>query len=257
MSMKEVLKVDRVEKYYGNVFSLTKALRGISLSVSEGEFVAIMGPSGSGKTTLLNCISTIDRVSSGNIYVNGRNVTSLRGHALNEFRRRDLGFIFQEFNLLDTMTAYENIALALQLQHVREAEIRERVNEMAKRLEIEQCLPKYPYQLSGGQKQRVASARAMITRPKLILADEPTGALDSKSSRLLLECFSTLNRQLHATILMVTHDSFTASYASRVVFIKDGNLFHEFYRGKDSRRQFFSRIIDVESLLGGDVNDVV
>ena len=252
-----VLRIEKVEKYYGSAFSLTKALNGISLSVEKGEFVAIMGPSGSGKTTLLNCISTIDRVSSGNIFVDGHNVTRLRGHRLNAFRRQELGFIFQDFNLLDTMTAYENIALALQIQHVSSRSIEEAVCEMAQRLGIEDCLDKYPYQLSGGQKQRVACARAMVPRPRLVLADEPTGALDSRSSRLLLECLQSLHTQLSATILMVTHDAFSASYASRVIFIKDGTLFHEFYRGDDDRKTFFGRIIDVESLLGGDGGDVV
>ena len=173
------------------------------------------------------------------------------------YRRKELGFIFQDFHLLDTMNAYENIALALQIQHVKTREINDRVNDMATRLGILDCLNKYPYQLSGGQKQRVACARAMITQPRLVLADEPTGALDSKSARMLLECFSALHGQLSSTILMVTHDAFTASYASRVIFIKDGKVFHEFYRGNDDRKRFFGRIIDVESLLGGDGNDVV
>ncbi len=255
--MQEVLIVDKVEKYYGSAFSLTKALNALSLRVQKGEFVAIMGPSGSGKTTLLNCISSIERVTSGHIYVNGKDITRLHGHHLTLYRRKELGFIFQDFHLLDTMNAYENIALALQIQHVKTREINDRVNDMATRLGILDCLNKYPYQLSGGQKQRVACARAMITQPRLVLADEPTGALDSKSARMLLECFSALHGQLSSTILMVTHDAFTASYASRVIFIKDGKVFHEFYRGNDDRKRFFGRIIDVESLLGGDGNDVV
>lgn len=255
--MNEVLRIEKAEKYYGSAFSLTKALDRISLSVKAGEFVAIMGPSGSGKTTLLNCISTIDRVSSGDVFVNGENITALRGRRLNAFRRKELGFIFQEFNLLDTMTAFENIALTLQIQHVRPQEIEQRVQRMAARLGIGECLDKYPYQLSGGQKQRVACARAMVSNPRLVLADEPTGALDSKSARQLLGCLEMLNAQLSATILMVTHDAFTASYASRVVFIKDGRLFHELYRGEDTRSAFFTRIIDVESLLGGGESDVV
>lgn len=255
--MQEMLLVDKVEKYYGSAFSLTKALNGLSLRVQKGEFVAIMGPSGSGKTTLLNCISSIERVSSGHVFVNGKDITQLRGRHLTLYRRKEIGFVFQDFHLLDTMTAYENIALALQIQHIKAKMIDERVKEMARRLGISDCLHKYPYQLSGGQKQRVACARAMITDPQLVLADEPTGALDSKSARMLLECFASLHAQLSSTILMVTHDAFTASYATRVIFIKDGKVFHEFYRGKDDRKHFFSRIIDVESLLGGGENDVM
>lgn len=185
-----------------------------------------MGASGSGKTTLLNCISTIDRVTAGKIIINNQDITRLKGNNLNKFRREELGFIFQDFNLLDTLTAYENIALALTIQKVKPKEIEERVQEIAKKLEITDILNKYPYQISGGQKQRVASARAIITNPKLVLADEPTGALDSKSARQLLESFENLNQKLSATILMVTHDSFTASYASRILFIKDGKIFN-------------------------------
>ena len=216
-----------------------------------------MGASGSGKTTLLNCISTIDRVTSGHIYMNGEDITKLKGNALNRFRREELGFIFQDFNLLDTLTAYENIALALTIQGEKSKNIEKKVLDIAKKLNIVDVLKKYPYQMSGGQKQRVASARAMITNPMLVLADEPTGALDSKSARMLLENFEYLNQDLKATILMVTHDAFTASYASRVIFIKDGKLFHELRRGDDSRKEFFDKIIDVVTLLGGDLNDVI
>ena len=185
--MENILKIESIEKYYGNKSSLTKAINNISFQVEKGEFVAIMGASGSGKTTLLNCISTIDKVTSGNIYVAGKNITNLNGKELNKFRREELGFIFQDFNLLDTLTAYENIALALSIQGVKPDEIDARIREVARELDIESVLKKYPYEMSGGQKQRVASARAIITEPKLILADEPTGALDSKSSKMLLE----------------------------------------------------------------------
>ncbi len=250
--MENILKITQVEKYYGNKVSLTKALDNISLEVAKGEFVAIMGASGSGKTTLLNCISTIDRVTSGNIVVDGTDITKLKGKELNKFRREQLGFIFQDFNLLDTLTAYENIALALSIQNVPASTIKQKVEKAAEELNITDVIYKYPYQMSGGQKQRVASARAIITDPKLILADEPTGALDSKSAKLLLERFNYLNRELKATILMVTHDSFTASYASRIVFIKDGKLFHEIVKGNDSRKEFFDKIIDVVTLLGGE-----
>ncbi len=255
--MSTVLRLENVEKYYGNKSNLTKAVGRISFSVEEGEFVGIMGASGSGKTTLLNCISTIDRVTSGHIYVGDRDITTLKGNALNRFRREELGFIFQEFNLLDTLTAYENIALALSIQNVREREIRERVIELAGRFGIEKILGKYSYEMSGGEKQRVAAARALITNPKLVLADEPTGALDSKSSRYLLESMKQMNETRKATILMVTHDTFTASYVGRVIFIKDGLIFHEILRGDDSRKQFFDKIIEVVTMLGGDLNDAL
>ena len=255
--MESVLKIEHIEKYYGNKGNLTKAIDDISFDVEKQEFVAIMGASGSGKTTLLNCISTIDRVTSGHIYMNGEDITKLKGNALNRFRREELGFIFQDFNLLDTLTAYENIALALTIQGEKSKNIEKKVLNIAKKLNIVDVLKKYPYQMSGGQKQRVASARAMITDPMLVLADEPTGALDSKSARMLLENFEYLNQDLKATILMVTHDAFTASYASRVIFIKDGKLFHELRRGDDSRKEFFDKIIDVVTLLGGDLNDVI
>ncbi|MFQ9441514.1 MAG: ABC transporter ATP-binding protein [Eubacterium ventriosum] len=253
--MENILKIESIEKYYGNKSSLTKAINNISFQVEKGEFVAIMGASGSGKTTLLNCISTIDKVTSGNIYVAGRNITNLNGKELNKFRREELGFIFQDFNLLDTLTAYENIALALSIQGVKPDEIDARIREVARELDIESVLKKYPYEMSGGQKQRVASARAIITEPKLILADEPTGALDSKSSKMLLEKISYLNIKNMATILMVTHDAFTASYASRVIFIKDGRIFNELLREGRNRKEFFDDIMDVVTMLGGELND--
>lgn len=255
--MSKVLKIEGISKYYGNKSNLTKAIDDISLEVEKGEFVAIMGASGSGKTTLLNVISTIDKVTSGHIFLEDEDITKLKGNALNRFRREELGFIFQDFNLLDTLTAYENIALALQIQDVKVKEIEERIKNVAEKLGITEVLNKYPYEMSGGQKQRIASARAIITNPKLILADEPTGALDSKSSKMLLEKLKNLNEDIKATILMVTHDAFTASYASRVIFIKDGKIFNEFIRGNDTRKEFFNRIIDMVSLLGGDANDVI
>lgn len=255
--MSEILKIDSIEKYYGSKSSITKALDDVSFIVEEGEYVAIMGASGSGKTTLLNCISTIDRVTSGHIYVAGQDITKLKGNNLNRFRREELGFVFQDFNLLDTMTAYENIALALSIQGKDAKFIDERIRDMASKLGIEEVLNKYPYQMSGGQKQRVAAARAIITEPKLVLADEPTGALDSKSSKMLLESFKYLNESIPATILMVTHDAFTASYSKRVIFIKDGKIFNEIIRGGHSRKEFFNEIIDVISLLGGDAGDAL
>ena len=255
--MEKVLEVKNIEKYYGNKSNLTKAIDNISFTIEKGEFVGIMGASGSGKTTLLNCISTIDRVTAGKIIINNQDITRLKGNNLNKFRREELGFIFQDFNLLDTLTEYENIALALTIQKVKPKEIEERVQEIAKKLEITDILNKYPYQISGGQKQRVASARAIITNPKLVLADEPTGALDSKSARQLLESFENLNQKLSATILMVTHDSFTASYASRILFIKDGKIFNELIKGESTRKEFFEKIIEVQTLLGGELGDVI
>ena len=254
--METILKIENIEKYYGNKSNITKAIDNISFSVEKGEYVAIMGASGSGKTTLLNCISTIDRVSSGHIYVGRDDITKLRGNQLNRFRREELGFIFQDFNLLDTLTAFENIALTLTIMKVPAKEIEDRVRSIAEKLMITEVLNKYPYQMSGGQKQRVASARAMISNPSLILADEPTGALDSKAARMLLDSMDTMNVELNATILMVTHDAFTASYCKRILFIKDGKIFNELVRGSDSRKQFFDRIIEVVTLLGGDSTNV-
>jgi len=254
--MENVLKVVNIEKYYGGKGNVTKAIDNISFEVEKGEFLGIMGPSGSGKTTLLNCISTIDTVTTGNIIINNKDITSLKNNDIEKFSRDEIGFIFQDFNLLDTLTAYENIALALTIQDVKPKSIDGRIKAVANKLGISEILNKYPYEMSGGQKQRVASARAIVTNPSLILADEPTGALDSKSSRLLLDSFEKLNEELEATILMVTHDAFTASYAHRILFIKDGKVFNELIRGNDSRKEFFNRIIEVVTLLGGDSGDV-
>ena len=255
--MKNILSVENIEKYYGNKDNITKAIDNINFKVDKGEFVGIMGPSGSGKTTLLNCISTIDNVTTGSIVINGKDITKLKSKQLEKFRRDELGFIFQDFNLLDTLTAYENIALALTIQGKRPKEIDALIKNVAKSLGIDEILNKFPYQISGGQKQRVASARAIVTNPSLILADEPTGALDSKSARMLLDSFESLNKNLDATILMVTHDAFTASYAHRILFIKDGKIFNELVRGTDSRYEFFDRIIKVITLLGGDDRNVL
>ena len=255
--MENILTIENISKYYGNKSNLTKAISNISMNVDKGEFIAIMGASGSGKTTLLNVISTIDKVTSGHIYIEGQDITQLKGNDLNRFRREELGFIFQDFNLLDTLTAYENIALALQIQNFKAKAIEQQIKVVARKLDIEDILNKYPYEMSGGQKQRVASARAIVTNPKLVLADEPTGALDSKSSKMLLERLQRLNQDYQTTILMVTHDAFSASYASKVIFIKDGKVFNQFNRGEATRKQFFDKIIDVVSLLGGDVSDVI
>ena len=254
--MENILTVNNIEKYYGGKSNITKAIDNISFTIDKGEFVGIMGPSGSGKTTLLNCISTIDTVTTGNIIINGHDITKLKSKKLENFRKNELGFIFQDFNLLDTLTAYENIALALTIQGKKPKEIDSLIKGIVENLGISSILNKYPYEMSGGQKQRVASAIAIVTNPSLILADEPTGALDSKSSRLLLDSFENLNERLKATILMVTHDAFTASYAHRILFIKDDKIFNELIRGNDSRKEFFDRIIEVITILGGGSNSV-
>lgn len=255
--MEKILEVKNLEKYYGNKGNITKAINSISFNVEKGEFVGIMGASGSGKTTLLNCISTIDKPTAGHILINDKDITKIKSAGLSKFRREELGFIFQDFNLLDTLTAYENIALALTILKFKVSEIESKIKDVAEKLDISDILNKYPYQLSGGQKQRVASARAIITNPSLILADEPTGALDSKSSRMLLESIEKMNTEYKATILMVTHDAFTASYCHRILFIKDGNVFNEIIRGNDTRKEFFEKIIDVVTLLGGDNSNVL
>lgn len=254
--MQNVLKIENLKKYYGSKNNITKAIDNISFSVGEGEFVAIMGASGSGKTTLLNCISTIDTVTAGKILINGEDITEIREKKLAEFRRNNLGFIFQDFNLLDTLTIGENISLSLVINKKKAEDVEEVVADIAKNLGIEEILDKFPYEVSGGQKQRCACARALINAPKLVLADEPTGALDSKSSRMLLELLDEINENIAATILMVTHDPFSASFCKRILFLKDGKIFTEIFRGSKSRKDFFNEILDVLTLLGGDLQDV-
>lgn len=247
-----LLRVEHVEKYYGSQEAVTKALDQISFAVQEGEFISIMGASGSGKTTLLNCISTIDTVSSGHIFMEGRDITAIGAKDLAAFRRDKLGFVFQDFNLLDTLTLEENIALPLTINKTPPKEIDRRVRQIADKLYISDILKKFPTQVSGGQKQRCAFARAVASEPRLIMADEPTGALDSHSARVLLEIMSGFHKEMGATILMVTHDAFCASYAERILFLKDGKLFNEILRGEKTRSQFYHEILDVLSLLGGD-----
>ena len=249
----EVLKVNNLKKYYGSNNNITKALNNISFTVNDNEFLAIMGASGSGKTTLLNTISTIDTVTSGNIIINGIDITNLNEEELSNFRKKNLGFVFQDFNLLDTLTIKENIALSLIINKEDKTKIDDLVLDISKKLGISDILSKYPYEVSGGQKQRCACARALINSSKLILADEPTGALDSRNARVLLETFKEMNEELKATILMVTHDAFSASFASRVLFIKDGKIFNEIIKGKKTRGEFYDEIIDVLTLLGGDI----
>ena len=246
-----LLSVRDVRKVYGSREAVTRALDDVSVDIREGEFVGVMGPSGSGKSTLLNCISTIDTVTSGNIILNGRDITQLRSRQLSKFRRDDLGFIFQDANLLDTLTGFENIALALTIKGEKADAVRTKVERTATLLGVTDVLQKYPRQMSGGQRQRVAAARAIVADPKLVLADEPTGALDSRNAAVLLETLEVLNTKLHATIMMVTHDAVAASYADRILFIKDGKLFNELRRGDNSRTDFYQRILEVQAFLSG------
>lgn len=252
-----MLQVRNVEKYYGGKGRAVKALDRVSFEAADGEFIAVMGASGSGKTTLLNCIATIDTVSAGEILLDGQSVAGLSAAALARFRRERLGFVFQDFNLLDTLTVEENIGLALVLNHSDPAEVRRRVEETARRLEIDDILGKFPYQVSGGQQQRAACARAIVAGQSLLLADEPTGALDSRAAKNLLELLSRMNRDAGVAILMVTHDAYSASYAGRVLFLKDGRIFNELLRGGRSRAVFYHEILDVLAALGGDVSDVL
>ena len=250
--LKNCIRVCDVEKYYGNGQNITKAVDRVSFQVEKGEFVGIMGASGSGKTTLLNMMAAIDHVTSGHIYYDDLDITEMSADQLSEFRKENLGFVFQEYNLLDTLTLEENIILALTVQGKRRKEIQKICQDMMKLLEIEDVKDQFPYQVSGGQKQRCACARAMANDPSLLLADEPTGALDSHASQVLLETFCRLNEMQKATILMVTHDAFSASYCSRILFLRDGKIFHELIRGERNRRAFLQEILDVLSLMGGE-----
>lgn len=252
--MNEILKIKNVTKYYGSGSVVTKALDGISFSVAEGEFTAIMGASGSGKSTLLNVISTIDRVSSGDIFVGKNHLSEMKEEKLSAFRRDRLGFIFQEYNLLDTLTIGENIVLPLNLKGESVQTIDKQLHHVAKVLGVEEQLNKFPWELSGGQRQRAACARAIITNPAIILADEPTGALDSKNSKNLMETFEMMNKSLGSTILMVTHDPVVGSWADRVLFLKDGKIWSELLKGERSRQDMYHDILSVTAALGGDAN---
>ena len=252
--MDTIIKVCDVEKFYGNKDTFTKAVNRISFEVEKGEFTAIMGASGSGKTTLLNLLATVDQVTSGHIFYDNMDITTLKEEEVAKFRKENLGFVFQDFNLLDTLTLEENVILAMTLHKKKKQEIQQTVASVMRALGIWEYRKKFPYQVSGGQKQRCACARALVNHPKLILADEPTGALDSRSARMLLETFRMMNVQFGATILMVTHDAFSASYCKRILFLKDGAIFHELNRGKQDRRTFLNQILDVLSLTGGDLD---
>ena len=254
--MEPILKLEHIQKYYGNGGNITKAIKDISFSVEPGEFLGIMGASGSGKTTLLNGISTIDTVSAGHIYLEGTDITEIKPKSLARFRRENLGFVFQDFNLLDTLTISENIALALSINKTPAKDVEPRILDIAGKLNIRDSLDKYPYQVSGGQKQRCACARAIVNNPKLLLADEPTGALDSHSSQMLLSTIQNIHEELGATILMVTHDPFTASYANRILFLQDGEILTELRKGRDSRRAFFDKILHVLTMIGGGESHV-
>ena len=253
--MNDYICVCDVEKYYGNGSNVTKAIDRVSFQVAKGEFVGVMGASGSGKTTLLNMMSTIDRVTAGHIYYGDVDITELSEDGLSDFRKDNLGFVFQDYNLLDTLTIEENIVLAMTLHKEGRDSIKKKCAQMLRLLEITEIKDNFPYQVSGGQKQRCACARALVNNPRLILADEPTGALDSRSAQTLLETFSNMNASLKATILMVTHDAFSASYCRRILFLKDGKIFHELMRGSKSRREFLNEILDVLALTGGELSD--
>ncbi len=252
-----MLQIQNIEKYYGSRNNVTRALDRVSFDVEDGEFLAIMGASGSGKTTLLNCISTIDTISAGKILLDGVNIADLCERDLAKFRRERLGFVFQDFNLLDTLTIEENIGLALSINHQNPGTVQSRVREVAGKLGITDILSRFPYQVSGGQKQRTACARAIVAGQSLLLADEPTGALDSRSSRNLLEMMSAMNREMGVTILMVTHDAYSAGYAGRLLFLKDGRVFNELLRGDRGRAVFYHEILDVLAAMGGDISDVI
>lgn len=255
--MEQSIRVCDVEKYYGDDSSnIIKAVDRVSFSVNQGEFVGVMGASGSGKTTLLNLLSTIDRVTAGHIFYGDTDITELSEEGLSKFRKENLGFVFQDYNLLDTLTIEENIVLAMAIHKESKKNIKKKCSAMLSMLGIEEIKDKFPYQVSGGQKQRCACARALINQPRLLLADEPTGALDSKSAQTLLETFTQMNHSLRATIFMVTHDAFSASYCGRILFLKDGRIFHELIRGDQTRREFLNEILDVLSLTGGELSDV-
>lgn len=250
------IRICDVEKYYGNESQVTKAVDRVSFAVAEGEFIGVMGPSGSGKSTLLNLLSTIDTVTAGHIFYGTTDITELREERLADFRKKNLGFVFQEYNLLDTLTIEENIMLAMTLQKKQRSAVKKRCSELLELLGISDVRDSFPYQVSGGQRQRCACARALANHPRLLLADEPTGALDSRSAQTLLETFTQMNREMGATIFMVTHDAFSASYCGRILFLQDGKIFHELIRGEKSRREFLNEILDVLSLTGGELSDV-
>lgn len=253
--MANILTLRRVTKYYGNSTSVVKALNEVDLEMEKGEFVAIMGPSGSGKSTLLSVIATIEPPSGGTITIDGKSISGMKEKEMAAFRRDRLGFVFQDYNLLDTMTAEENILLPLHLQKRSEEEKERILSSLASTLSLENKLKKYPRELSGGERQRTALARALSTSPALILADEPTGALDSRNTRIIMEMFRKINREMGSTILMVTHDAYVGSFASRVLFLKDGGIWNMLYKGDRSREEMYREILSSLSAIGGEEDD--
>lgn len=243
-----MLKVNQLKKIYGKQM----ALNGVDLQVGAGDFIAIMGPSGSGKSTLLNILSGIDNPTSGEVYFGNMDITKLKPNQIDQIRQAKMGFVFQEYHILDSLTCFENISLPLTIRKVKIKQLTNIIENMAKRLGIQEILEKYPYQISGGEKQRVAIARAMITNPSIVFADEPTGALDSKNATTILNSLRILNDEQKLTIVMVTHDPFVASFSKKVIFLKDGNVYNTFERGNLSKKAFFEQIIQVSKVLGGD-----
>ncbi len=258
-TMNRILQIENLTKTYGSGGSKTEALRGITFDVLEGEFLGIMGASGSGKTTLLNCIATMTKPTSGRVVLRGQDISAFHGNRLAEYRGKKIGYLFQEFELLENMTARENIALPLSLHGVTMGSARERIEKLAAMLDITEALDKFPSQLSGGQKQRAAAVRAMISDPEIVLADEPTGALDSQNAKVLMDKLSAVHREEGKTILMVTHDANAASYCSRILFIQDGRVFHELRRNlqKETTAAFYERIVAVMAQLGGGSANVL
>lgn len=257
--MKTILEIENLRKYYGKQGSQTKALDGITLQVMEGEFLGIMGSSGSGKSTLLNCIATVIQPDSGRIRMKGREIQSLKGKKLAQYRGMEIGYLFQNFELIDNLTGRENIMLPMSLHNISDQESRERIEKLASYFEITEVLEKFPAQMSGGQKQRIAAARALIMNPGIILADEPTGALDSRNGKILMKKLAGLNQDENATILMVTHDTNAASYCKRILFIQDGEIFHELRRDvpEETQQDFYKRILKVMAQLGGGSANVL
>lgn len=254
--MNTIIETQYLKKIYGTKGASFVALDGLDLKIEEGEFVGIMGPSGAGKTTLLNLISTIDKPTSGKIIFDGYDLGTIKDHNLSKLRRNSIGFIFQDFNLLDNMTIEDNIALPLALEKKNHSDILRRVKEISDFFGIHDHLKKYPYQLSGGQKQRTAAARALITSPSVIFADEPTGALDSRSSAELLQSMIKMNEKYKTTVMMVTHDAFAASYCKRILFLKDGRIHAKLHKNQ-SRKEFFHRILDLLAAFGGDSHELL
>jgi putative ABC transport system ATP-binding protein len=247
-TMANIIQTKNLSKSYGK----TQVLKNIDLTIEQGEFTAIMGPSGSGKTTLMNTLSTIDTFNGGDVWIEGKSLLDLKKKDLREFRQKRMGFIFQDYNLLDTLTVKENILLPLSLQKTPVAEMEQRLAKLMDALNIESILHQYPSEISGGQKQRTAAARAIITNPAIVFADEPTGALDSRSATQLLEQIQLLNKTFRTTVLMITHDPYAASYSQRVIFLRDGKIVNEMFKGEQSEKEFFDRILTIQSALGGD-----